>query len=54
MLPAEEVITDSAARLVPVFEVAFKNAMWWSMPAEMWSQMYQKHFNGGDVGYMWD
>ena len=41
-----EVITDSAARPVPIIEVAFKKDMWWSIPAVMSAQMYQKYLNG--------
>ena len=60
MLPADivpfncttlAVITDSAGQLVPIIEVAFKKDMWWSMPAEMLAQIYQKHLNGEDVVY---
>ena len=60
MLPADivpfncttlAVITDSAGQLVPIIEVAFKKDMWWSMPAEMSAQIYQKKLNGEDVVY---
>ena len=43
------VITDSAGQLVPIIEVAFKNNMRWSMPAEMSAQIYQKYLNGEEV-----
>ena len=48
-----EVITDSAARPVPIIEVAFKKDMWWSMPAVMSAQIYQKYLNSEDAGYTW-
>ena len=46
--------TNTAAQPVPIFEVAFGNDMWWSIPAEMSQQMYQKYGNNEDVGYTWD
>ena len=39
---------------VPIFEVAFKNGMWWSIPAEKSREMYEKYINNQDVGYTWD
>ena len=49
-----EVITDSAARPVPIIDVAFKKDMWWSIPAVMSAQIYQKYLNGEDAGHTWD
>ena len=49
-----EVITDSAARPVPIIEVAFKKDMWWSMPAVMSAQVYQKYLNSENAGCTWD
>ena len=43
------VTTDSAGQPVPIIEVALKKDMWWSMPAEMSAQIYQKYLNGEDV-----
>jgi len=40
--------------IVPIFEVAFKNGMWWSIPAEMSQRIYEKHKNNEDVAYTWD
>ena len=40
--------------LVPIFEVAFKNGMWWSIPAEMSQQIYEKYRNNEDAGHTWD
>ena len=39
---------------VPIFEVAFKNGMWWSIPADMSREMYVKYQNNEDVAYTWD
>ena len=40
--------------LVPIFEVAFKNGMWWSIPAEMSQQIYEKYKNNEDARCTWD
>ncbi len=32
--------TNTVAQPVPIFEVAFENDIWWSIPAEMSQQMY--------------
>ena len=46
---------SSAVRpTVPIFEVAFRNGMWWSIPAEKSQEMYEKYINNQDVGYTWD
>ena len=39
---------------VPIFEVAFKKGMWWSIPAEMSQAIYEKYMNNDDAGYTWD
>ena len=39
---------------VPIFEVAFKNGMWWSIPAAMSQQIYEKYINNENAGYTWD
>ena len=39
---------------VPIFEVAFKKGMWWSIPAEISQQLYQKYMNNEDAVYTWD
>ena len=63
MLPADivpfncttlAVITDSAGQLVPIIEIALKQNVWWSMPAEMSAQIYQMNLNGEDVVYTLD
>ncbi len=42
------------APMVPIFEVAFRNGMWWSIPAEMSQALYEKYTNNEDAGYTWD
>ena len=39
---------------VPIFEVAFKKGMWWSIPADMSQRMYENFKNNEDAGYTWD
>ena len=39
---------------VPIFEVVFHKGMWWSIPAELSQQIYEKYRNNEDVGYTWD
>ena len=39
---------------VPIFEVAFKNGMWWSMPDYLSQELYEKYEKGQDVSYCWD
>ena len=46
--------TNTAAQPVPIFEVAFGNDIWWSIPAEMSQQIYEKYRNDEDVCYTWD
>ena len=38
---------------VPIFEVAFRNDMWWSMPEDLSMQLYEKFKAGGDATYTW-
>ena len=39
---------------IPIFEVAFKNGMWWSIPADMSEAIYEKYINDEDACYTWD
>ena len=39
--------------MVPIFQVAFRNGMWWSIPADMSQQLYQKYMNNEDAVYTW-
>jgi hypothetical protein len=45
---------DSAVQPVPIFEVAFRNGMWWSMPEELSKQLYEKYMGDEDASYIWD
>ena len=39
---------------VPIVEVAFGHGKWWSIPQEMFAQLYEKYANDQDAGYTWD
>jgi len=39
---------------IPIFEVAFRNGMWWSMPEELSTLLFAKYENGEDAVYTWD
>ena len=39
---------------VPIFEVAFKQGMWWSIPADTSRDLYEKYKNNEDGEYTWD
>ena len=39
---------------VPIFEVAFNNDMWWSMPADLSQELYDKYEDGQPVFYWCD
>ena len=39
---------------VPIFEVALRQGKWWSIPAELSQQLYQKYMNNEDAVYTWD
>ena len=36
---------------IPIFEVAFRNGMWWSMPAELSMLLFEKYNAGDNAGY---
>jgi hypothetical protein len=43
--------------VVPIFEVAFKDGLWWSIPAEVSQRIYEEYKNNdgaADVVYTWD
>ena len=46
--------THIVAQPVPIFEVAFPNGMWWSIPEEISQQLYQKYCNNEDAVYTWE
>ena len=39
---------------IPIFEVAFRHGMWWSIPAEMSQLIYEKYINNENAVYTWD
>ena len=39
---------------VLIIQVAFDNYMWWSVPSDTSSALYQRHLEGENVGYAWD
>ena len=45
---------NSAAQPVPIYEVAFRNGMWWSMPVDLSWQLYEKQQADEEAGYTWD
>ena len=39
----------------PIIEVAFNSGTWWSIPANMSQDLYERHLRGEeDIGYVWD
>ena len=53
--PAHEpplALTDSEPQ-IPIFEVAFRQGMWWSIPAEKSQQIYDKYTTKQDAFYKW-
>ena len=38
---------------LPIFEVAFKKGMWWSIPAEVLEALYQQYQNNENGFYTW-
>ena len=48
--PASSAVQPTA----PIFEVAFKNGMWWAIPADMSEAIYEKYINDEDAGFTWD
>ena len=40
--------------LVPIVEVALARDKWWSMPAELSRQLYEKYVGQHDASYVWD
>ena len=51
---SETACSMSEPRRIPIFEVAFRNGMWWSIPAAMSQQIYHKYTNQENAGYTWD
>ena len=43
------------AAYTPIIEIAFRNGKWWSLPAPMSQQLYDKYIaNEQNIGYTWD
>ena len=49
-----QVVPPPLLRGIPIFEVAFRNGMWWSIPQEMSQQLFEKYSTDQDAGYTWD
>ena len=39
---------------LPIFQVAFGNGFWWSIPAGISQELYQKYQNNENAVYTWD
>ena len=52
--PATQPPHSAGQPAIPIFEVAFANGMWWSLPTELSAGLYQKCTNNEDAGYTWD
>ena len=53
-VPKDEVQSGAEKSAVPIFEVAFNNGMWWSIPQNMSQLIYEKYQNGENACYTWD
>ena len=47
-------LNSAGQHVIPIFEVAFRNGMWWSIPAPISTALYEKYTNNEDAGYTWD
>ena len=45
---------NSGVKPVPIFEVAFCNGMWWSMPEDFSRMLFEKYDAGEDAVYTLD
>ena len=52
--PATHPPNSAGQPVIPIFEVAFGNGMWWSIPAEMSAHLHEKYANNENAGYTWD
>jgi len=43
-----------SAALIPIIEVAFRNNMWWSIPANISAELYAQFQAGNDAVYTYD
>ena len=53
-LATEHSETIIGATRIPIFEVAFGGGKWWSIPQEMYKELYANFEAGQDAGYTWD
>ena len=51
---AEHIALGATEHHIPIVEVAFRSGTWWSIPAELSRQLYEKYISGQDAGYTWD
>ena len=50
-----EIAAFMAGAKKPIIEVAFKDNMWWSLPASLSQELYDKHCAGEEeIVYTWD
>ena len=52
--PATQPPNSAGQHVIPIFEVAFRNGMWWSIPVFISTALYEKYTNNEDAGYTWD
>jgi hypothetical protein len=45
---------SAGQHVIPIFEVAFRNGMWWSIPVFISTALYEKYTNNEDAVYTWD
>ena len=52
--PATQPPNSAGQPAIPIFEVAYRNSMWWSIPASISTALYEKYTNNEDACYTWD
>ena len=52
--PATQPPNSAGQHVIPIFEVAMRNGMWWSIPVSISTILYEKCTNNVDAGYTWD
>jgi hypothetical protein len=52
--PATQPPNIAGQHVIPIFEVAWRNGMWWSIPVSISTALYEKYTNNEDAGYTWD
>ena len=51
--PATQPPNSAGQPVIPIFEVAMRNGMWWSIPVSISTALYEKYTNNEDAGYTW-